>query len=366
MARVKGNSITGDLQSKTSLVSMTESPIGTLFSLWHGSRHNDTVSASMAQLFYDRPGLAEEDSFWKKHAEYICSCYPEHAGEDGKVVARVIENVAKMNLLANVPSSESVLFTFCIDDASVAFREQLVRPKSDTQWTQTSRTADLTTMDVMMSDSIEFYGGEEAVDVYKETVDVIRQAYVKLAELGVPTESIRLAPEARTHRVYWMINARALRGVLAKRLDWIAQIELWGPVIGDVCEILREKLPIMLDFVGHPDVKIKDKKVIWHKYQNEVEDRYFGRDPQPCDPLWLAYNNVTMPENTDIDFYDNMKKMFIKFWSDEILEVLGWDRKDPDVLGKYDRPYSYWESIGRLDMIEGLDTEYIAGATKED
>jgi len=46
MGRVKGNSRTEFIRPKVELISNTENPIGTLFSLWHGSRFNEFVNSS--------------------------------------------------------------------------------------------------------------------------------------------------------------------------------------------------------------------------------------------------------------------------------------------------------------------------------
>lgn len=343
--RVKGQGRTETIRPKVELMSSTENPVGTLFSLWHASRHNEYVSAEDAQWLY-RYGNTLGNDFsptfdvgrYEDLAEYIISCYPEHAGEDKKDIRNVIRMIARMNLVANVPSAESVTFNFAISDASVSLREQMVRSKLASYWTQTSRTADLRDMDIHMSSSIEYYGGEEAVRIYKETAEAIREAYRKLSDLGVPVEEIRLAPEARVHRVMWMIDARALLPIISKRLDWMAQATLWSPIISDVCAILRDIDPFFAEFIGKPPVKIVGNKVVEHKYDNENEDRFYGRDPQPVDPLWLAYKGINMPERTDVKFYDDMKSLFIHMWDDEVLAVLGWDRENPSKLGPYDRP----------------------------
>jgi len=326
--RVKGSSRTEFIRPRVELMSSTENPVGTLFSLWHGSRFNEFVDSAEAQAVYD--GMEGLDEL----KEYIVSCYPEHG-----TASRVVQEVARMNLLANVPSAEAVTFNFAIHNCSVGLREQIVRSKLSSYWTQTSRTTDLRDMDIHMSDSIEAYGGQEAVDIYEEVAESIRRGYRKLADLNVPLEEIRLAPEARVHRVMWMTDTRALILVINKRMDWMAQTTLWSPIIEDMITAIRNVDPMLGDFFGNPPgVKIRDGKVVDHAYDNENQDRYYGRDLQPVDPLWLAYKRINPGEDADLKLYDQMKSYYIKLWSQEILDILGWDRNDPTKIGPYDRP----------------------------
>lgn len=348
MARIKGSNKTEAIKPKVYLVSKTNHPIGTLFTLWHGSRHERLISAEFASYIISLNDLAydmmyQNDEEFREDMDYLVECYPEHAiiSNDVKDARPVIKAIALLNLKANVPSCESLSFNFAIDNATVAFREQLVRGKLNGQfWTQTSRTADLTSMDINMSEKIGYYGGEKAEEVYKDTAEFIREAYRKLQELGVPVEEIRLAPESRVHRVFWMVNIRSLVAMFSKRADWMCQASLWTPIIEDIANIFRndKELKLLLDMLIKPEVKIENGKVVYHKYDNENEDRYYGRDPQPVDPLWLAYKGLKMPSHTDIKFYDDMKKSFMRIWSDEYLQILGWDRNNPDKLGPYDRP----------------------------
>lgn len=350
--RLHQNSQTDSFRPIVKLVSMTNNPVGTIFSLWYGSRHSDTVDAATIEKIY-RLGKSGYDNLgyglvksYSEIADKVCEAYPEHAGKDGKDFVNVIHKIVEQVIKADLPPSESVLFTFEIDKASVAWREQLVRSKVASYWTQTSRTQELSTMDVNMSDSVRLLGGDEAVKIYKDTVQYIREAYKELEALGVPMEDIRLQPQGHTHRVYWMINLRSLIKILNKRSDWIAQASLWTPIIAGVCDILRKQgiMDIIQSFVGKPFAEVSYNSdiemygVINHPQVTENEDRYYGRDPLPCDPLYLAYTHKSMPEHTNIELYDYMKSLFIKIWGDEYLAVLDWDRHNPDKLGKYDRP----------------------------
>ena len=343
--RIKGESYTGAIRPKVTIMSMTQYPIGTLFSLWWNSRHSTTIYPCSVESIYT---YKNQDPMFDEDKKMICEAYPEHAGPNGDDAVNVIHTIVRQVIEADLPPTESVQFTIDAQDVTVAWREQLVRSKFASYWTQTSRTADLRTMDVNMSDTVELFGGQEAVDLYKHCVDVIRDTYTKLIDLGVPVEDIRLAPEARVHRVPgWMISLRSLIKIMNKRSDWIAQSSLWAPIIAGICKGLREKSPALFelikDVIGKPAVKLfRDEKgvlgVLEHHYSVENDDRLYNRDPQPVDPLYLVYTGETMPEHTNLQFYDYMKSLFIQIWDDEYLEVLGWDRNNPDKLGPYDRP----------------------------
>lgn len=356
---VKGRKIgsckTERLDPTVKLVSSTNNPVGTLFCLWHNSRHDKAQNSQEIQVLYDvltgrlngklGPRLCEV-------VEELVNDYPEYEGD----VLKVITEIAKMNIVANVPSCECIHFNFEIDNCSVALREQMVRNRQAGYWMQTSRTTDLTCMDVNMSQAI-IDAGDVAQGVFKSAVEDLRNAYRELVALGVPIEEIRLAPECRVHRVTQMTNLRNLLGVMGKRADYMCQLTLWSPIIKQYTQILRDISPFFEEFVGNPEVKVENGAVVFHKYDNENLDRYVGRDYQPTDPLWLAYKGVCMPENTDIEMYDKLKPFFLELWNKKYTDVLGWDKNDPTKLGKFDRPYSWWEKEGRLDEIKGLRKE---------
>lgn len=348
--RMNQSRITDKIRPVVKLVSMTSNPIGTLFTVWYGSRHKINVDPNDIEIMYkvniyDPDNQISDNSRLIEAAKLICSEYPEHAGADGKDYKNVIYKVCKQALELDLPCDECVSFTFEIDNNTVAWREQLVRSHFSQEWIQTSRTMDMSTMDINMSDSIELFGGEEAVKIYKDAAATIREAYDKLKELGVPSEDIRLQPQSHVERSYWMVNIRALLKTLRQRSGWIAQASLWTPIISGVCKELRDHdfFDLIEDLIGKPPVEVVKNEsgkyeVASYNKIAECEDRYYGRDPLPVDPLYLAFSKLPMPECTNVKMYDYMKSMFIQIWSDEYLEVLGWDRQDPDHLGYYDRP----------------------------
>lgn len=357
------NSYTGRIIPTVDLFNCSPRAYALLFCLWWGSRHKNSITPADLEYALDPPEWNVSDEKINQIRADICEAYPEYAGENGTDVNNVVRTIVKTLIDSDLPPLESVSFTFEVDNCTVAFREQLVRGRQSGYWTQTSRTMDLQYMDVNRNRSVSLLGGDEAVKIYDDTVETIREAYKRLQELGVPSEDIRLQPSAQVHRVYWMTDLRILLKTLKKRVDWIAQSSLWSPVISGILQKLSnsvdEELLLMIkDKVGKPAVTLSNEgylRVIAHHYDIENMDRYVGKDPQPVDPLWLAYKGICMPEGTDLEFYDYMKSMYINTWSPEYLKVLQWRKEDPSYIGPYDRPYSWYEEHDALYMIEGLN-----------
>jgi hypothetical protein len=360
--RMSGSKITDEINPTTELISRTENPIGTLFAVWHNSRNSRKVKANDIETLYrDYKSIFKDkylnNSYNRELIDYIIETYPEYlTGNESHVYEEfhnIVKELVKLIIKCDVPASEFVSFEFCIDAANIAWREQLVRARKLHIWMQTSRTADLRYFDATRMHNIELRGGDEAVKIYDEAIEYIREVYEKLVQLGVPVEDIRLTPQTMLHRVQFGVDLRNLLKLIGKRASWIAQASLWAPITADIISILRDSYgsEIIDDFVGIcEDItyhKNDNGEVIIdsYKYINENDDRYYGKDPQPIDPLYAIFTGRTMPENTDIEFYDYMKSMYIKMWNDDILSILGWDRDHPEKLSRIDRPESYWNKI---------------------
>ena len=359
MARVHGESRTEYIKPEVTLLSYPLNAVGTVVSMWVGSRFNETIDPSDLQKLYEclNPRLLPDRVATVGYK--LRGMYPEYSDiSHHDMVSRLFEMVDN----ANLPPLDSIYFTFQIDDATVSFREQLVRSRLPQNfWTQTSRTADLTMMDVSMMESVSA-AGPDAEDIYRSAVNKIRRSYEELIDMGVPSEDIRLMPSNMTHRIYWMVPYRTLKSVLSKRMSWIAQSGLWAPIIHDILVSIRSipGLRVFSESLGVPsDVLIKDGQVISHRYDIENEDRYYGRDPLPVDPLWLAYrvthNNeaLSYPEPKNPYQYLVMKYNFSHMWNDDVLDILGWDRNDVLKLGPYD-PFIPTEVIDKFKKDYGM------------
>ena len=339
--KIYGSSRTEVINPKVKLISYSSDSVGTVASMWIGTRYNDTFDPRDLQGIYDMDS-GPLPSEYAPVVEKLREMYHEYSELSGReIISKIVSKVDKINL----PPLDSVNFTFQVDDTTVTLREQMVRSRLPQNfWTQSTRTADLREFDVSMMETIPDIGGEEAVEIYKETVDTIREAFVKLGKLGVPQEDIRLAPSNMLHRIYWMVPYRTLKSIMKQRISWIAQIGLWGPLIKGIISELRKvpSLDLFAKSLGIPsDVDIKDGKVVAHRNDIDNEARYQGRDPLPVDPLWIAYRqglgeDISYPKLNNPSQFIAMKRMYLDIWSDEVLEVLGWDKDNLGISGPYD------------------------------
>ena len=369
MARVTSNSITDEFIPETKLLSYTNNPVGTIFSVWHMSRWTEEVDPTYIEMLYWDYNKNINNQVLLDLCDYLSKCYPEYIENNSdnrlKKAHDIIREVVKLAIKCDVPATEFVSIELYTNNASVAWREQMVRNRRIHPWLQTSRTADMTTFDCNRLPSIRQKGGDEAVRIYNDAVQMIRDTYKTLIDMGVPSEDIRLQPQGHIHRCMWGMDLRNLIKLVSKRSSWIAQASLWGKINADIISILRDLFgeEIIQDFVGvcedityHKD---SDGNIILdnYKYINESEDRYYGKDYQPTDPLYLAYTKKCLPEHTDLEFYDYMKSMYIKMWNSDILSILGWNRETPDAIGPFDRPYSWFVENNKLDMVKELSHE---------
>lgn len=344
-SRLIGSGATSETVPVVKCIGYTANPVGVLFSVWHGSRHAKDVTPEQIQELWE---ISNEDHpilnpYSNDLMDYLIESYPEYAdkaGSDHKLykVRYIIREVVKLSIKVDVQSSEFVSYEFKVDAASVAWREQLVRKRQTHVWTQTSRVADMTQFDATMMPTVRMMGGDEACKKYKEAVETIRKTYQELVALGVPSEDIRLQPQAHLHRVYFGCNLRNLLKLVQDRTSWIAQATLWTPVVSEIMRIMRETLGDWICDLIKPPAVVKDGKIVEYKLIADEDARYSGKDPLPVSPIYLAMKGLSNPFKNK-DFYDYMKSMYINIWSDEILKAIDWDRDYPECPGRYDVGY---------------------------
>lgn len=325
------------IEPKVRLVTCSENLVSTIFIVWHGSRYNTMYTHEEINNIL-KLDESEYDDNLQKLSTRLSNEYGTKSGKEA------IVNTVNLCISMNLPITESIHFTFEVDEATVAWRDQLVRHRQAGIWVQTSRTRDARTIDIALPKSVETYGGDKGVEIYKDLSNKIRLAYEELIKLGVPQEDIRLQPGSSVHKVYFFVTLRTLVTIIKKRTSWIAQASLWTPIISQILDILDKKgigkfLSTVRSDNGAKISRRDDGTLFISEYNFEMDayHRYNGEDPLPVDPLYLAYKNLEMPEHTDLKMYNYMKSQFINIWSDEYLEILGWDKNNPNKLGYYDK-----------------------------
>lgn len=298
-----------------------------LYELWLGSR-SDSVTDSIS---HD----------WKLVYKSFEDNFPDLVGE---TLEDTYKNFLKLMVKSNLPVLEFIHFSVRVNHASVGWREQLVRSRVSSYWMQTSRVTDLTKIDMVIPETAR--NNEKAIKHYQEFSEMWRKYQKLLQDDGVSPEEVRIAPMNMTHRVYWNVSLRALINVLKTRTSWIAQSNLWIPVIVGIVKELDRIDPLLTEVLREEvlgkssGIEIKDGRVISYPYELDAEGRYEGKELEPVDPLYLNYKGLTFPKGKYSDYtikkFFILKDRYIQLWSNEVLEALGWDRKHPDKYGPYD------------------------------
>lgn len=281
-------------QTKVRLLSCTAYPLETLWVVWEQSRTKNPVPTAKElhdYIYDDAAGILNGDP--RSQEEVLAS------------VLSTFEKIVEMKM----PLAEMIEFVFLVEDMPIALREQIVRHRvghkfddrlgadlipeahEDTYWSQSMRVIGAGDF----YDAGNFYlpeeverQGETAVEYYKYTMLKIQEAYNELQALGVPMEYARnVLPVAFQHRMVWKTNLAALLHVLSKRVCWVAQLDMWYPVVRDmVNELCTHVSPIFKTLLTPPC--IKKGKWVGCAFKKENEDFVTGKTKfdGPC-PLYM-------------------------------------------------------------------------------
>jgi thymidylate synthase ThyX len=283
------------------LISHTPYPLETMYAFWHASRTDGpTITAQEIQgaCQTSRAGLPVASRFWVGDVQKAGENFHEYFDREIMAIAGL-----------DFPLKESIQFSFMFSNVSITWREQAVRQRKAMAWSQTSRTRDLGNF----ADN-GWYEEPRAVqenavlhEQFTQVVLSIQDFYRSAIALGVHREDARcLQPTCQTHRIGFSYNARALEATMADRLCFIAQAELWTPVVAQMREHLMRVDP-RLAVLFHPPC-ITGGKYRFCPVEHENERRMDGRDPMgPC-PLWLMHQDqewfrAPLPENAEAQLY---------------------------------------------------------------
>jgi len=264
---------------KVTLLSWTQDPLETVYSVWEASKSTDALRLP-AEI--------------KQHVPKA-----EVLGLFEAVVAQ------------GIPVGEHIDFVFMLEGVSVSWREQAVRHRigvkpsperlgsdivmvdripdlsESSWWSQSMRIQDMGTFATLgeyrLPQTVE--QNPEARARFDETMRLIESAYNNMVDAGIPMEDAReLIPLGAQHRISWKLNMGAIQHIISKRGCWILQLGVWGPVIeGMVNELATKIHPVFRNLVTPPC--LKGDTFNGCVYKEECRRRLVGDDCLPPCPL---------------------------------------------------------------------------------
>lgn len=270
-------------QPKVTLISWTECPEETLFVLWKASRCDDEIKTNP----------------WHLHEER------KRYGDPALDVE--VEKLFQQMLHSGLPLLENISLTFLLENVSISFREQMVRHRIATKygarvgvdmvpqisqsswWSQTMRVKDMGAFasrgEYRLPESVR---GTSEEDPYHALMLMIESLYSRLRSAGIPPEDAReVIPLAAHHRISWTTNLAMVKHIIGKRTCWIAQSELWQPIITQMLEEMAKKINPKLRTLADPPCFTQGE---WSGCPYKIENypRVEGLDPYPPCPLFLT------------------------------------------------------------------------------
>jgi hypothetical protein len=307
------------------LIDHTPHPLETMYAFWHASR-TDAPTLTSAEIrgayLSSTRGERIAPRFWVGKQQDPTE--PFHRYFD-----REIMSIAALDF----PLKETIIFSFVFSDVTITWREQAVRQRKATPWSQTSRTRPLEDFfdngwfDLPMSvrDNLEL--NAKAYSILLSIQDFYRMAVA--AE--IPREDARcLQPTCQTHRISFAYNARVLEATMEDRLCFIAQHNLWTPIIQQMlAQVIRVDPRLAILF--HPPC-IKGGKWRYCPVEHENERRIDGRDPgMGVCPLYALHSGF-YPEWQMYPDRERAEEQFAQIaplWPDSIVDpVRAWINKD--------------------------------------
>jgi len=239
-----------------------------------------------------------------EHQEYGDVVTPDvvaNALTDGIITEQEVEEVFKKVSAMSIPVSESIHITWGFTSMPIEWREQAVRKRQWGFWLTSMRefgmddfvTAGRYAPPVPGAVSEDNGGLEFFHDFMKQ----IETAYNKLKyEYGWPQEIARkVIPSCATHNGTMFSTFRTLLDTLASRSCWVAQVDLWAPILTGMIRDLKRKHPLLGMIVSPPCFDRYSEEYKGCKYKLINENRLSEKDPYaPC-PLYCM--NEESPES---------------------------------------------------------------------
>ena len=248
----------------------------------------------------------------------------------------------------NIPVINNIQLVFEFNNIPVKLREQLVRHSAGVHWIQTSRIFDFgkhlpffipdevkksstkidfknhpTLNDFLKSinhPEVDTKEGEKisltASEAYQYKVFSDQVFYKGFREAGFSIESSNmLLPDGcRTHRCYVAFRLRDLAFVLAKRSCWIAQSDLWTPILLGIAKEFKKYSKYGFNHLAD-SLLAPPCKYVKDDCPNLIETsaRETGKDPLPVCPIFSNED----PKSTwgdNVELVDAMVKNYSNIW----------------------------------------------------
>jgi len=150
---------------------------------------------------------------------------------------------------------EMINFVFGFEGVTRAFTHQLVRTRIASYMQQSMRFTEFENgLPVTIPESIITAaklgkvgkGGQQALEVWEDTMKSVEWACQELKEIGIPTQDIRgLYPTNIRTNIIQAIDYNALRHMLSHRFCTQAQQGEWGPIAKQIKEIVTTYDPLL-------------------------------------------------------------------------------------------------------------------------
>ncbi|MDR2845969.1 MAG: FAD-dependent thymidylate synthase [Candidatus Methanoplasma sp.] len=194
---------------------------------------------------------------YTQNADAICaaagkSCYSEEASADLLGKGDAGKTLGKIVGMGHHSVIEHAVFTFSVEGVSRALTHQLVRHRVASFSQQSQRYVSLEKPTFVVPETVK--ADEDALRIYRETMDIIWKAYAEL-EKHVPPEDARyVLPNGCTTNITITMNARELLHFFSLRSCERAQWEI-RDLAEKMSALCKEVSPTIFRDAGPPCVR---------------------------------------------------------------------------------------------------------------
>ena len=278
---------------KVKLVSHTNDPVLTLYSVWKQSRAKvaeealkygvtDDTTTSEMRLIY------ETNSEFKSH----------------------VDSTVDIIMSTDLPPMEFVSFEWEIQNIPVFLREQLVRHRDSHVWVRSSRDFHSTVNAAYAPIDLN----EDQRAQLSEAYDTIQSIFEDMKAQGIMPEDARvIMPEGRLHSLSWGMTARSMYKIMKERACYLGQSP-WKFIISEMVRLLDDAgLGVFARKLGTPPCKYDGGKC---PYVAECEMMHKGQSKIPVCPVYSMknYPDNPLPEGQNKVYMKAQVKRLLRIW----------------------------------------------------